>query len=51
MKTLWRKNQENSSDGISHAWAPLNKTIPMTKVWHHAGDALDDPSSHEKYVT
>ena len=24
MKTLWRKNQENSSDRISHAWAPLN---------------------------
>jgi hypothetical protein len=23
MKTLWRKNQENSSDRISHAWAPL----------------------------
>ncbi len=26
MKTLWRKNQENSSDRISHAWAPLNMT-------------------------
>jgi hypothetical protein len=24
MKTLWRKNQENPSDPISHAWAPLN---------------------------
>jgi hypothetical protein len=23
MNTLWRKNQENSSDRISHAWAPL----------------------------
>jgi hypothetical protein len=23
MKTLWRKNQENSSDRISHTWAPL----------------------------
>jgi hypothetical protein len=23
MKTLWCKNQENPSDGISHAWAPL----------------------------
>jgi hypothetical protein len=23
MKTLWRKNQENPSDRISHAWAPL----------------------------
>jgi hypothetical protein len=23
MKTLWRKNQENSTDRISHAWAPL----------------------------
>jgi hypothetical protein len=29
----------------------LNKTIPMTKVCHHACDALDDPSSHENYVT
>jgi hypothetical protein len=24
MKTLWCKNQENPSDGISHTWAPLN---------------------------
>jgi hypothetical protein len=24
MKTLWRKNQKNSCDRISHAWAPLN---------------------------
>ncbi len=23
MKTLWCKNQENQSDRISHAWAPL----------------------------
>jgi hypothetical protein len=23
MKTLWCKNQENPSDRISHAWAPL----------------------------
>jgi hypothetical protein len=23
MKTLWCKNQENPSDQISHAWAPL----------------------------
>ncbi len=23
MKTVLRKNQENSSDRISHAWAPL----------------------------
>ncbi len=27
MKTLWRQNQENSSDRISHAWAPLNLVI------------------------
>jgi hypothetical protein len=25
MKTLWCKNQENPSDGKSHAWAPLNE--------------------------
>ena len=24
MKTLWPKNQKNSSDRISHAWAPLS---------------------------
>jgi hypothetical protein len=24
MKTLWCKNQENLSDRISHAWAPLS---------------------------
>jgi hypothetical protein len=27
MKTLWRKNQENYSDRISHAWAPLNISV------------------------
>jgi hypothetical protein len=27
MKTLWCTNQENPSDRISHAWAPLNKFI------------------------
>ncbi len=27
MKTLWRKNQENSSDRISHAWAPLTEML------------------------
>ncbi len=27
MKTLWCKNQENPSDRISHAWAPLIDTI------------------------
>jgi hypothetical protein len=33
MKTLWRKNQENSSDRISHAWAPLNSgTLKMACV-------------------
>ncbi len=28
MKTLWCKNQENPSDRISHAWAPLNWLTP-----------------------
>ncbi len=27
MKTLWCKNQENPSDRISHAWAPLREAI------------------------
>jgi hypothetical protein len=25
MKTFWCKNQENPSDRISHAWAPLKR--------------------------
>ncbi len=33
MKTLWCKNQENSSDRISHAWAPLNSnTLKRAKI-------------------
>jgi hypothetical protein len=32
MKTLWRKNQENSSDGISHAWAPLIVIVKAEKL-------------------
>ena len=28
MKTLWCKNQENPSDRISHAWAPLKYESP-----------------------
>ncbi len=31
MKTLWRKNQENSSDRISHAWAPLK--VPKREIF------------------
>ncbi len=27
MKTLWCKNQENPSDRISHAWAPLRQKL------------------------
>jgi hypothetical protein len=27
MKTLWCKNQENPSDRISHAWAPLRLSV------------------------
>jgi hypothetical protein len=27
MKTLWCKNQENPSDRISHAWAPLSQNV------------------------
>ncbi len=27
MKTLWCKNQENPSDRISHAWAPLSTEV------------------------
>ncbi len=34
MKTLWCKNQENPSDRISHAWAPLmfNSSIITEKI-------------------
>ncbi len=31
MKTLWCKNQENPSDQISHAWAPL-MFIPLQRL-------------------
>ncbi len=31
MKTLWCKNQENPSDRISHAWAPLTRNIEVFK--------------------
>ncbi len=31
MKTLWCKNQENPSDGISHAWAPLK--VPKCEIF------------------
>ncbi len=27
MKTLWCKNEENPSDRISHAWAPLRRRM------------------------
>jgi hypothetical protein len=40
MKTLWRKNQENSSDRISHAWAPLNNNI-FCKKCRQAGPASE----------
>jgi len=45
MKTLWRKNQEKSSDRISHAWAPLSKeayTVKQHLHWTfmHLGHAL-----------
>jgi hypothetical protein len=35
MKTLWCKNQENPSDGISHAWAPLKlaKSANISKTF------------------
>jgi hypothetical protein len=34
MKTLWCKNQENPSDRISHAWAPLNCVNKYTVCTH-----------------
>ncbi len=34
MKTLWCKNQENPSDRISHAWAPLKYGISLTTQVH-----------------
>jgi len=36
MKTLWCKNQENPSDRISHAWAPLKV------VTNEKGEAVGD---------
>ena len=47
MKTLWRKNQENSSDRISHAWAPLNygnnekkSNVFALKIWNKHKEKL-----------
>jgi hypothetical protein len=36
MKTLWCKNQENPSDRISHAWAPLigSKELVVEIIWY-----------------
>jgi hypothetical protein len=31
MKTSWRKYQENSSDRISHAWAPLKMPVAQAQ--------------------
>jgi hypothetical protein len=42
MKTLWCKNQENPSDRISHAWAPLNKS-------EHMGKKFGSPKCTPKY--
>jgi hypothetical protein len=36
MKTLWRKNQENSSDRISHAWAPLKGAKATITIFNNA---------------
>jgi hypothetical protein len=46
MRTLWFKNQENPSDRISHAWAPLSAQWQITgldgaeslKCSHRMGD-------------
>ena len=32
MKTEWCENQENPSDRISHAWAPLNYTPKISEL-------------------
>ena len=36
MKTLWCKNQENPSDRISHAWAPLNIDLVRMHTEHRS---------------
>jgi hypothetical protein len=33
MKTLWCKNQENPSDRISHAWAPLRRPSMLMELY------------------
>jgi hypothetical protein len=45
MKTLWRKNQENSSDRISHAWAPLRAQLP--NVYVLSGSDLSKGLGHQ----
>jgi hypothetical protein len=36
MKTLWCKNQDNPSDRISHAWAPLKGQCHEMDTVHYA---------------
>jgi hypothetical protein len=36
MKTLWCKNQENPSDRISHAWAPLSTNMIKNVFFQNA---------------
>jgi hypothetical protein len=42
MKTLWCKNQENPSDRISHAWAPLTISYSVGALQHMCKDSTTE---------
>ncbi len=46
MRTLWCKNQENPSDRISHAWAPLNVST-TTRLMGMAETSSPVNNSHQ----
>ena len=52
MKTLWCKIQENPSDRISHAWAPLKRgpinQIPANGDLTFSGIKTNSEQQHEK---
>jgi hypothetical protein len=48
MKTLWRENQENSSDRISHAWAPLNYTVIIINLPVGSSNISEDHRNRHK---
>ncbi len=49
MKTVWRKNQENSSDRISHAWAPLRNKPEVQYVHRYRQSETHTKTGRKTY--